>query len=106
MRKLYITISIIAAILGLVLTILPTEKIALIALFLSIIFSVLAMNKSEISAKKLPKFLLLFAGITLIIGLVKIFAIKDEVVIDQKDEIIKVESQKQDKKDLEELEGL
>lgn len=106
MRKLYITLSIIAAILGLVLTILPTEKIGLIALFLSIIFSVLAINKSEISAKNLPKFLLLFAGITLIIGLVKIFAIKDEVVIDQKDEIIKVESQKQDKKDLEELEGL
>lgn len=106
MRKLYITLSVIAAILGLVLTILPTEKIGLIALFLSIIFSVLAINKSEISAKNLPKFLLLFAGITLIIGLVKIFAIKDEVVIDQKDEIIKVESQKQDKKDLEELEGL
>ena len=106
MRKLYITLSVIAAILGLVLTILPTEKIGLIALVLSIIFSVLAINKSEISAKNLPKFLLLFAGITLIIGLVKIFAIKDEVVIDQKDEIIKVESQKQDKKDLEELEGL
>ena len=106
MRKLYIILSIIAAILGLILTILPTEKIALIALVLSIIFSVLAINKSDISAKNLPKFLLLFAGITLIIGLVKIFAIKDEVVIDQKDEIIKVESQKQDKKDLEELEGL
>ena len=40
------------------------------------------------------------------LGLVKIFALKDEVVIDQKDVIIKVESQKQDKKDLEELEGL
>ena len=106
MRKLFITISIIFAVLGVILSILPTEKLGLIPVVLSIVLAFLALKKSDDTQKKLPQFILIFTTILLVIALVKITLTIDEVVIDQKDEIIKIESQKQDVKDLEELDGL
>lgn len=106
MRKLFIVLAFVCAVLGVVFTILPTEKLGLIPTGLALVFSFLALKKSEIGQKSFPKFILIFASILFFVGLIKVFLIKDEVVIDKQDEIQKVESQKEDKKDLEELDGL
>ena len=106
MRKLFIVLAVFLTLLGLILTILPTEKFGLIATALGLLFSFLAIIKSEIGQKTLPKTLLIFAVILLIVALGKIFLIKDEIKINRIDEIQKIESQKEDKKDLEELDGL
>ena len=106
MRKLYIILAVILAFIGLILTILPLEKIGLIPVVLSLILSFLSLKKSEISQRKFPQFLIILSLIIVIVAIAKIFTDKDEVIVDKKDEIIKIESQKQDKKDLETLEDL
>ncbi len=106
MRKLFIVLAFIFAVLGVIFTVLPTEKLGLIPIGLSLIFGFLALKKSEIGQKGFTKFILIFATILLLVGLAKVFLIKDEVIIDKQDEIQKVESQKEDLKDLEELDGL
>ena len=106
MRKIYIIAAVILIIFGLILTILPIEKLALLPIVLGLILSLLALSKSEIDQKYFPKFILIFAIILLIVALGKIFLIKDEIKINRIDEIQKIESQKEDKKDLEELDGL
>ncbi len=106
MRKLFIVLAFIFAVLGVIFTILPTEKIGFIPTVLTLIFSFLAFKKSEIAQKGFPKVLFIFAIVLIVVGFVKAFLIKDEVVIDKQDEIQKIESQKEDKKDLEELDGL
>lgn len=106
MKKLFIVLAFIFAVLGVIFTILPTEKLGLIPTGLSLIFAFLALKKSEIGQTTFPKFILIFAAILLLVGFSKVFLIKDEVVIDKQDEIQKVESQKEDLKDLEELDGL
>ena len=67
----------------------------------------LALKFSDVDQKKFPKILLIIAVLTLIIIATKQFLIKDEVAVETETEKIqKVESQKQDVKELEELEGL
>jgi predicted membrane channel-forming protein YqfA (hemolysin III family) len=106
MRKLFVTLSVIFAVLGIVLTILPTEKLALIPIVLSVVLSFLALIKSDENQKKFPKWILVIALLTFFVSVGKQFLMKDEVVIDKQDEVKKVESVKEDKKDLEDLEGL
>jgi 1,4-dihydroxy-2-naphthoate octaprenyltransferase len=106
MRKLFIILAFVCIVLGIILTILPTEKLALIPIFAAIIFGILAVLKSEINQNKLPKTIVFLALIVLIVAIGKTFLTKDEVVVDKKDEIQKIESQKEDKKVLEELDGL
>ncbi len=106
MRKSLLILSIIITVLGIVLTILPTEKLALIPIVLAIILGFLALIKSDESQKNLPKWVLIIALITFFVSIGKQFISKDEVVIDKQEEVNKIESQKEDKKDLEDLEGL
>lgn len=106
MRKLFIVLAFIFAVLGVIFTILPTEKLGLIPAGIALIFSFLALQKSDIGQKEFPKIILVFSIIFIIVGLAKSFLIKDEVVIDKQDEIQKIESQKEDQKDLEALDVL
>ena len=106
MRKFLIIVTFILIALGVLLTILPTEKLGLLPIIGALILSIIATKKSDISNIKLPKFLIIITTILLVIALAKIAMTKDEVVIDQKDEAVKIESQKQDQKDLEALDGL
>ncbi len=106
MRKLFLTLSIILTVLGIILTILPTEKLAVIPIVLAVILGFLALIKSDEGQKNLPKWILIIALITFFVSIGKQFLSKDEVVIDKQEEVKKVESQKEDKKDLEDLEGL
>ncbi|MBC7643281.1 MAG: hypothetical protein H7174_13265 [Flavobacterium sp.] len=106
MRKLFIVLAVVFAVFGIVLTILPTEKLGLIPVGLAFVFAFFSLQKSKMRQKKLPQFVLIFSVILILTALAKIFLAKDEVIIDQKDEIIKIESQKQDQKDLEELDDL
>lgn len=106
MRKLFVILGFIFLVFGIVLTFFPTEQLALIPVGLSLIFGFLAFKKSDLEQKKIVKVLFILASICLLGIFAKQIFIKDEVVIDKQDEIQKVESQKEDKKDLEALEGL
>ena len=71
------------------------------------ILGVLAYHKSDFSNLNLPKYLSMIAVATLFCAIYFTFFTKaEEVVIDQQFEQQKIESQKQDQKDLQDLEGL
>jgi EamA domain-containing membrane protein RarD len=107
MRKTFITISIIFIFFGLIFTILPLQKFGMIASILAVVFGVLAYHKSEIHNSNLPKYLSMIAMATFFCASYFTFFTKAEVVaIDPQFEQEKVESQKQDQKDLQDLEGL
>ncbi len=107
MRKLFITLATVFAVFGIILVVAPTEQMAFIPVVLTLISAFLALKFSSVDQKKIPKILLIIAILTLIIIAAKQFLIKDEVAIETETEKIqKVESQKQDVKELEELEGL
>jgi hypothetical protein len=107
MRKLFITLATVFAVFGIILVVAPTEQMAFIPVILTLISAFLALKFSAVDQKKFPKILLVIAVLTLIIIAAKQFLIKDEVAVETETEKIqKVESQKQDVKELEELEGL
>jgi prepilin signal peptidase PulO-like enzyme (type II secretory pathway) len=107
MKKLFITLATVFAIFGIILVVAPTEQMAFIPVILTLISAFLALKFSDVDQKKFPKILLIIAVLTLIIIAAKQFLIKDEVAVETETEKIeKVESQKQDVKELEELEGL
>lgn len=107
MRKLLITISIIFIVLGIIFTILPMEKFGLLAAFVALILSVLAYKKSDINNTNFPKYLSMIAvAILFSATFFAFFTESEKVEIDQKFEQQKIESVKQDQKDLEDLEGL
>jgi heme O synthase-like polyprenyltransferase len=107
MRKLFITIASIFSGLGLLFAFLPLGTIALIPVFISLIFAFLAFKKSvENNEKKVPKVLLVLSLIALLIVIGKELVVKDEVIEDQQFDQEKVQSEIEAQKDLEELEGL
>ena len=106
MKRLFIVLAILFIILGVIFTILPTEKLGLFPTGLALIFSFLALKKSETTQKGFPKILLILAIVLMVVGFAKTFLIEDDVSIDKQDEIQKIESQKEDKKDLEALDEL
>lgn len=106
MRKVYIILAFVFAFLGIIFTILPTEKFGLIAASIATLFGFLAHKTSDFNQKKLPKRILIVSLFTVVIALAFILFTKDEVVaVDKQFEQKKVESAKEGKKDLEE-EGL
>lgn len=106
MRKIYITLAIVFAFLGIIFTILPMEKFGLIAATIATLFGFLAYRIADINQQKLPKRILIVSLFTMVIALGFILFTKDEVVaVDKQFEQKKVESAKEGKKDLEE-EGL
>jgi len=106
MRKLYTSLAIVFAFLGILFTILPMEKFGLIIATLATLFGFLAYRIAEINQKKLPKRILIVSLLTMAIALGFILFTKDEMVaVDKQFEQKKVESAKEGKKDLED-EGL
>lgn len=104
MRKLFIVLAIIFAILGIVFAVLPLGTLALLPVGLALIFAFIAFLQSDADQKKLPKWILIVAGLTLIVVIGKVTLIKDEVAKDEEFELKKIETQKEDLKDLEDLE--
>lgn len=103
MRKTTLITAVIFAILGIVFAILPLGTLALIPIVISLLFASIAFIKSEDAEKKLPKWLLLISGLTLIVVIGKETLIKDEVAKDVQFEQKKEASKKEDLKDLEGL---
>ena len=104
MRKLFIVLAFIFALLGAAFTILPLGTLALLPIGLALIFGLIAFLKSDAQQKNVPKWILIVAGITLIIVVGKEILITDEVAKDEQFEQKKIESKKEDLKDLEDLE--
>ena len=104
MRKLFIVLAFIFAFIGIAFSILPLGTLALLPIGLALIFGFVAFLKSDAQEKNVPKWILIVAGVTLIIVLGKEILITDEVAKDEQFEQKKIESKKEDLKDLEDLE--
>lgn len=104
MRKTLIVLAVIFTVLGIVFAFLPLGTFAIIPIGLALIFALAAFVKSEISEKKFPKWILIIAGVTMLVVLGKEAFVKDEVAKDVQFEQKKIESKKEDLKDLESLE--
>ena len=106
MRKLFLVIAIIFTALSIVFAYLPLGTLALIPIGIAILFGILALKKSDLKQQKVVKVILLFAILSLVFVVGKEIFTKDEVVVDKQFDTIKIESKKEAKKDLEELDGL
>jgi predicted histidine transporter YuiF (NhaC family) len=88
------------------LSVLPFDTLAFLPIGLAIIFGLLLLKKSETQQKKLPKILLSITVLCSVFVLGKTLLIKDEVAKDTQFEKEKIETKKEAKKELEEIEGL
>ena len=104
MRKLFIVLAFIFAFIGIAFSILPLGTLALLPIGLALIFGLIAFLKSDAQQKNVPKWILIVAGVTIIIVIGKEILITDEVAKDEQFEQKKIESKKEDLKDLEGLE--
>ena len=104
MRVLVITLSIILAIVGLALSILPFGFIALIPIITAFIFGLIAFKSLQKEGKNTTIIKIVFAVIIVSLGLAIYNALKpNEIVVDQE----AIEQQKQeDAETLEELEDI
>jgi hypothetical protein len=106
MRKLFLVVASIFTALSIVFAYLPLGTLALIPIGISILFGILALKKSDLKQQKVVKVILLFAILSLVFVVGKEVFTKDEVVVDKQFDTKKIESKKEAKKDLEELDGL
>lgn len=104
MRKAFIVLSFIFALLGVVFVILPMGTLGLLPVGLSLVFAGLAYTKSQANDRSVPKYLLIAGGILLVAVIVRVM-MPDEVAKDTELEQHKIESKQEDLKDLEELEA-
>ena len=104
MRKLFLVLGIIFTVLAIVFSYLPMDTIAFLPIGIAIIFCLLLLKKSDGNQKKLPNVLLLLCVLSSVFVLGKTLLVKDKVEKDTKFEQQKIESKKEDVKDLEGLE--
>jgi Na+-driven multidrug efflux pump len=104
MRKLFLILALLFTTLALLFSVLPMNTLAFLPIGLAIVFSLLLMKKSAEKEKQLPKILLLISVIcsSLVVG--KTLFIKDEIAKDTQFEQQKIETKKEAKKELEDLE--
>lgn len=105
MRKALIVLAFLFALLGIVFAILPMGTLGILPVGLSLVFGGLAYYKSAAEDKAVPKWLLIVAGLTLIVVIARSM-MPDEVEQDVQFDQQKIESKQEDIKDLEELEGI
>ena len=106
MRKLFLVIASIFTAISIVFAYLPLGTLALIPIGIAILFGILALKKSDLKQQKVVKVILLFAILSLVFVVGKEIFTKDEVVVDKQFDAKKIESKKEAKKDLEDLDGL
>lgn len=104
MRKLLLVLGILFTVLAIAFSVLPFDTIAFLPIGLAIVFCLLLLKKSEANQKKLPNILLLLCVLSSVFVLGKTLLIKDEVEKDSKFEKEKIETKKEAKKELEDLE--
>ena len=104
MRKLFIILAAVFAVLGLVFAILPMGSIAFLPIILAIVLALVAMWKSNDNQKKIPKWILVIALAILVLVTVKVVFVKDKVVVDQQFIQENVDSKEEAQQELEGLE--
>lgn len=103
MRKALNIVSIVFLVLGVAFTILPMGTIALLPIGLTVLTSAVSFWQSKDKQRILPRIVLVLSVITFLVVIGKDVFVKDEVKVDQQFEQKKIESQKEDMKDLEGL---
>lgn len=106
MRKVILALAIIFTILALVFSALPMDTLAFLPIGIGLILSLLLLKKSQDEQKSFPKTLLFIGAFCSVFVLAKTLFIKNEVEVDQKFELQKIETKQEAKKELEEIEGL
>ena len=106
MRKTFLIIAIILTVLSVIFAALPLDTLALAPIGLALFFIFITFKKSEVNQRILPKRLFIAVYLCAIVVLGKTFFFKDKVAVDTKFEQQKVETKKEAKKDLEDLESL
>ncbi len=104
MRKTLLIIAIVLTVVSIIFSVLPLDTLALAPIGLALLFIFLAFKKSDVAQRKFTKILFVVTYICALVVLGKTFLIKDKVAVDTKFEQQKVESKKEDIKDLEGLE--
>lgn len=104
MRKLFIILAAVFAVVGLIFAILPMGSIAFLPIILAIVLALVAMWKSNDNQKKIPKWILVIALAILVLVTVKVVFVKDKVVVDQQFIQENVDSKEEAQQELEELE--
>lgn len=104
MRLLFKILGLIAAILAVILSVLPLEKIAIVPGVIALIFSLIAFYLSKNEGKKLIKFTFLLVVIAFLLIVYKmVFAAESKVIIDEN---FIEKNEKSEEKAIEELEDL
>ena len=104
MRKLFIILAAVFAVVGLVFAILPMGSIAFLPIILAIVLALVAMWKSNDNQKKIPNWILVSALAILVLVTVKVVFVKDKVVVDQQFIQENVDSKEEAQQELEGLE--
>lgn len=104
MRKLFIILAAVFAVVGLIFAILPMGSIAFLPIILAIVLALVAMWKSNDNQKKIPKWILVIALAILVLVTVKVVFVKDKVVVDQQFIQENVDSKEEAQQELEGLE--
>ena len=104
MRKLFIILAAVFAVVGLVFAILTMGSIAFLPIILAIVLALVAMWKSNDNQKKIPKWILVIALAILVLVTVKVVFVKDKVVVDQQFIQENVDSKEEAQQELEGLE--
>ena len=91
------------AVLGIVLTILPFGTIALLPVVLALVLALITFRISASNNRLFPKIVLVVAAMNMFVVIGKDIFVKDTVVVDKQFEKEKIESKKEDIKDLEGL---
>ena len=104
MRKLFIILAAVFAVVGLVFAILPMGSIAFLPIIIAIVLALIAMWKSNDNQKKMPKWILIIALAILVLVTVKVVFVKDKVVVDQQFIQENVDSKEEAQQELEGLE--
>jgi len=103
MRNFFNISAVVFAIFGIAFTILPMGTIALLPIVIAIVLAFLGLRFSQSKQRLFPKIILFVSAMTFLVVLGKEVFVKDEVVVDKQFEQKKVESKKEDIKDLEGL---
>lgn len=104
MRKILVIVAVVLTIISILFSILPLDTLALAPIGLALLFIFLTFKKSDVKQKKITKLLFIITYICALYVLGKTYLIKDKVTVDTKFEQEKVDSKKEDLKDLEGLE--
>ncbi len=106
MRKTFLISSTIFAFIGIIFSIVPLGIFSILINLIPVILGYLAYKKSSDSDKKMPLYVIIIAGLSLIFSIGRTVLVEDAVTNDATFEKTKEESKKEAQKDLEELENL